>query len=184
MCRSREGKSKGNWNVEPAGELCNGIFNCMWFVLYLSAKLSHSFKIGKLRTREDSITGLKDIYKTATTVGGITKLKKLKTMHGLQDKYQEYYVDKITHYMQSLDRDTGLQKQVKVDEFVKHLPPYPMNPVFRIKGKWVALTEESSNLCFEGLNPNQYPSWSPSCSIAWLFKVLLAGRSLQVDARC
>ena len=97
------------------------------------------FQIGRLRTKEDSIENLKAIYRSAATVGGITRAKKLKTLHGLRDKYQDFYVEKISHFLQSLSGDSGYQKQLKVDEFVNHFPRYPMNPIYRIKGERDAL---------------------------------------------
>ena len=96
----------------------------------------------------DSIKGLKAIYDLAAMVGGITKSKKLKTTHGLKDKYQEFYLEKITLYLQSLSGYLGQQKQDKVDKFVKSLQHYLMNPAFCLKGKCYAYFKDWSDFTF------------------------------------
>lgn len=63
----------------------------------------------------------------------MVKYKAIKTDNGVKDTYQEYFLDESSNFIRALD-GAFEEKQRKLEEFVKTLPPKPVNPLFRLQG--------------------------------------------------
>ena len=94
----------------------------------------HLPKISEKRTKANTLQILGDIYKNATTVGSKTKAKELKSRHGVKDKYQEYFIEKVNFY--SADSyGTNTERQGRINTFLDSLPETVTNPVWRLDGE-------------------------------------------------
>ena len=71
----------------------------------------------------------------ADKLNGITKMKTHKTDNGIKDTYQEFYIEKASGFIRSLNGRRDV-KERRIKEFVTtHLPENPVNPLFRIPGR-------------------------------------------------
>ena len=81
---------------------------------------------------------LGEIYQNATTIGGKTKAKELRTENGLKDKYQEYFINKVNSFMTNA-HGSNLERQNRINAFLNSLPQVVTSPVWRLQGQLVFL---------------------------------------------
>ena len=86
-----------------------------------------------MRNKAKTIELLGEIYGNATTIGEKTKAKELRSKHGIKDKYQEYFIEKVNAFA-AKNRGTNLEKQERINSFLKDLPKVVTSPVWRLEG--------------------------------------------------
>ncbi|KAI0754107.1 hypothetical protein C8Q80DRAFT_346349 [Daedaleopsis nitida] len=85
------------------------------------------------RTRDSTLKELEAVFATGSSYGGISRAKKEKTLFGVKDTFQEFYLDKISTFASRLRGSRG-EKEHALNMFVKaEIPSDTRSPVFRIK---------------------------------------------------
>ncbi|RPD56808.1 hypothetical protein L226DRAFT_513548 [Lentinus tigrinus ALCF2SS1-7] len=85
------------------------------------------------RTKDATLRTLQEIFQDASTVGGMTRSKKLKTNTGVKDTFQEFFSERLFAYGRTL-KGSRSEKQSLLDMFVRtELPNNVISPVWRIK---------------------------------------------------
>ncbi|KAI0311751.1 hypothetical protein OF83DRAFT_1087477 [Amylostereum chailletii] len=97
--------------------------------------ISHFMESGQPRTRTQTVVELRSQFATAKRVGGMSSVKKMRTMSGVKDTFQHVFVDKLF----SIAKRKGVpkpRKQEEMDHFVvEELPGWDieyMSPVWWI----------------------------------------------------
>ncbi|KAI0309028.1 hypothetical protein OF83DRAFT_1072641 [Amylostereum chailletii] len=98
-------------------------------------RISRFMESGQPRTRTQTVVELRSQFATAKRVGGMSSVKKMRTMSGVKDTFQHVFVDKLF----SIAKRKGVpkpRKQEEMDHFVvEELPGWDieyMSPVWRI----------------------------------------------------
>ena len=89
-----------------------------------------------LRSKDQTLQKLEEIFKHASMIGGMTHVKKVKTASGVKDTFQEFFLEHIYSFTRKL-RGPTVKKQELLDIFVNTtIPDDITSPVWRIKGKY------------------------------------------------
>jgi hypothetical protein len=90
-------------------------------------------QIGKLRRKEETTKKLRSFFTEASTkLDTKTSVKKSRTEHGLKDKFQMFFIDKL---FDSYKKKRGAEiKRAALEAAAATLPDNTMSPVWRIKG--------------------------------------------------
>lgn len=86
------------------------------------------------RYKDETLRILDDIFKNASTLGGMSMSRKLKTKWGIKDTFQDFFTARIFTFIRNT-RAPPAEKQKLLQSFISNeLPKDIVSPVWRIKG--------------------------------------------------
>ncbi|KAI0259692.1 hypothetical protein BC834DRAFT_806373, partial [Gloeopeniophorella convolvens] len=95
-------------------------------------RVTRFVRIGKLRTREDTLQDLNAMVVEAGQVGNLTKIKAHKTSTGIKDTFLDVFLERM--YLSYKDKGGKVAKQNALNNFKRTLPENMLSPVWRIRG--------------------------------------------------
>ncbi|KAK7464119.1 hypothetical protein VKT23_006283 [Stygiomarasmius scandens] len=96
-------------------------------------RIKQFMTISELRTRSDTLTELEAQFQEGSRVGGATAYRTRKTLTGVKDVYQEYFIDKIQALATAKGRSKP-QKEADIATLRRSFPQNTKSPVWRIRG--------------------------------------------------
>ncbi|OSD07688.1 hypothetical protein PYCCODRAFT_1358054, partial [Trametes coccinea BRFM310] len=99
------------------------------------SRLQAFMEIGRLRSRDESVSLLKSQFDNAKRVGGQSAVKTDRTRTGLKDTYQGHFIERLFKVTTQRGK-TRAEKEADVEKLRESFPPDDliMSPVWRIKG--------------------------------------------------
>lgn len=86
------------------------------------------------RHKDETLKILDNIFKNASTLGGMSTSKKMKTEWGIKDTFQDFFTNRIFTFIRKT-RAPLAEKQRLLESFIANeLPRDVVSPVWRIKG--------------------------------------------------
>lgn len=76
---------------------------------------------------------LKEQFSAASRVGGMAEVKRLKTMSGLKDTFQDFFIGRLFDASRKKGRSKE-QKQQDMSRLQEGFPTITLSPVWRIRG--------------------------------------------------
>ena len=77
---------------------------------------------------------LEQIFKTASTVGGYTKAKQMRTSTGIKDTFQDTFIERIKSFAKKLRGSTDERQRAIDDMIAREFPKDTISPIWRIEG--------------------------------------------------
>ncbi|KAF9494386.1 hypothetical protein BDN71DRAFT_1563932 [Pleurotus eryngii] len=89
-------------------------------------------KIGKLRSKHETVNSLRSQFTQASTPGSKTRVKAMRTETGIKDTHQLHFVEQLFDSVKG--KHGEMAKQAAIDTKLRNFPPNVTSPVWRING--------------------------------------------------
>ncbi|KAF4584957.1 hypothetical protein EYR40_001783 [Pleurotus pulmonarius] len=95
-------------------------------------RVTSFIKVGKLRSKPETVASLRSQFTQASIPGSTTRVKAMRTQSGIKDTYQLHFVEQLLQSVKGKQGESA--KQAAIDAKLDSFPSNITSPVWRING--------------------------------------------------